>query len=65
VGISTLVVAVFFIRYLLVGAGGLLAWASHSGTVGVVIYFACWIFLAPLMIIGCIIYGYSLSQEKS
>lgn len=63
VGIAALVVVIFFFRYLLLGAGGLLAWATHSGWIGVVIYIACWIFLAPLMVFGSIFYGYLLSRE--
>ena len=63
VGVAALVVLVFFFRYFMAGAAGLFAWASHSGTKGIILYLVCWAFLSPLMVIGSVIYGYSLSQE--
>ena len=33
------------------------AWAGEQGFVGLAVYFACWVFLAPVMIVGSIIFG--------
>jgi type IV secretory pathway VirB6-like protein len=57
VGIIALIIAFYLLRYLIVGAIILFAWATESGFVSVAAYFACWIFLFPFMIAGCIIVG--------
>jgi hypothetical protein len=62
VGMSALVVLVFFFRYFLTGTSGLMAWASHAGVKGWIVFILGWVFLAPLMVIGSIIYGYTLTQ---
>ena len=57
VGIVALGIALYLLKFLIIGAVVLLAWAGESGFIGVAAYFACWVFLLPLMIIGCIISG--------
>ena len=52
-----LVIGLYLLKYAFIGAVELLAWAGESGFVGVAAYFACWVFLFPLMLTGCIITG--------
>jgi hypothetical protein len=40
-----------------VGAIALFGIATGQGTIGYVIYFACWVFLFPAMILVCILFG--------
>jgi hypothetical protein len=56
-GIVALIIAICFIILLFIGAVGLFAWASEQGFVGLAVYFALWIFLSPVMIIGSIVFG--------
>ena len=37
------------------GAGVLFRWAYEQAFVGVAVYFACWIFLFPLMLVACFV----------
>ncbi|MBC8551921.1 MAG: hypothetical protein H8D23_19915 [Candidatus Brocadiales bacterium] len=57
VGVVALVIGLYLLKYLFIGAIALLEWAGESGFVGVAAYFACWVFLFPLMLAGCIITG--------
>jgi len=57
VGLIALVIGIYLIKYAFIGAVGLLEWAGESGFIGVAAYFACWVFLFPLMLIGSIITG--------
>jgi hypothetical protein len=56
-GIIVLFVGIILLYLLFIGAVNLLAWAGESGFIGVAIYFACWVFMFPLMIVGSIISG--------
>lgn len=57
IGILALVLAVILLKLAFNGAVILLAWANESGFVGVAAYVACWVFLFPIMLTGCIISG--------
>ena len=56
-GILALGIALCLLVALVIGAIALFVWASEAGFIGVAVYFACWVFMFPLMIIGCIIVG--------
>lgn len=56
-GIAVLVIGLYLVKYLFMGAVVLFQWAGESGFIGVVAYFACWVFLFPFMLTGCIITG--------
>jgi hypothetical protein len=56
-GILALAIAFLLLRLLFSGAVGLFVWASEQGFVGVAVYFGCWVFLFPLMLTGCILFG--------
>ncbi len=68
VGIVALIIALYLLKYLFaylfIGAAVLLGWAGESGFVGVAAYFACWIFMFPFMIVGCIIAGVVISWSN-
>ena len=61
VGLVALVIAIYLIKYLFIGAAFLFAWASEQGFIGAAAYFACWIFLFPFMLTVCIITGAVIS----
>lgn len=52
-----LAIAVWLLSCLVSGAIWLFEWAAESGFVGVAAYFACWVFLTPVMVIGSIVVG--------
>ena len=56
-GLVALVLALCLLYLLIIGAIGLFAWAGEQGFVGLAVYFACWVFLAPVMVVGSIIFG--------
>ena len=56
-GLLALVIGLFLLAFLVVGAIALFAWAAQSGFIGIAVYFACWVFLFPIMLIGSIIWG--------
>lgn len=62
--IIALVIAIFLIRYLFVGAVFLFAWAGEQGFIGVAVYFACWIFLFPFMLTASVITGAFISWSS-
>jgi len=55
--IFSLALALFLLRFLFIGAAGLFFLATEQGFLGIVAYFACWIFLTPFMIAGCILFA--------
>lgn len=59
--IVALVIGLFLIKYAFYGALFLLAWAAEQGFIGTVVYFVCWIFLFPFMLIASIITGALIS----
>ena len=56
-GIVCLVIVLWLIWFLFVGAIAIFGYAGNSGFVGVAVYFACWFFMFPLMIVCSIIVG--------
>ena len=46
-----------------VGAMHQFAWASEMGFVGVVIFFAAWIFMFPIMAIWVVIWGFTVIKN--
>lgn len=56
--IVALILAYWLIKRLVIGAGILLEWASEQEFLGVIAYFAAWVFLLPLMIIASIVAGF-------
>jgi hypothetical protein len=46
-----------------VGAMHQFAWASEMGFVGVVIFFAAWIFMFPIMAIWAVIWGFTVIKN--
>ncbi len=42
---------------ILIGALSLLGWAAGWGPIGVALYLAAWVFLAPIMVISCFLVG--------
>ena len=64
VGIIALVIAIFLIKYLFVGAFFLFSWAAEQGFIGVAAYFACWIFLFPFMLTASVITGAVISWSS-
>ncbi len=65
IGLIGILVVIFLIVSLFTGAVALLKWAGESGFIGVAVYFACWVFLFPLMLAGCIIAGVWELWERS
>jgi hypothetical protein len=50
--------AIRTIGYALAGALQLFGFAAEQGFLGIAAYVACWVFMAPVMLIGCIVVGY-------
>lgn len=57
VGILALFIALWLLLALVHGAVVLFGSAARSGFVGIAVYVACWVFLAPVMIVGSIVIG--------
>ncbi len=55
--IIVVLLAIYLLRSLFIGASVLLAWAGMQGFVGVAAYVTCWIFLAPFMAVASIVIG--------
>ncbi len=64
IGLVLLVIAYFLIKYLLIGAISLFLWAVEQGFVGVAAYFACWVFLFPIMVVASIVTGAATKWAK-
>ncbi len=62
VAIVALILAVAVIIYGIIGAGLQFAWASEFGFVGVVAFFAAWVFMFPIMAIWAVLWGWSASR---
>ena len=56
-GFFALSIVICLLILLVFGAIGLFAWAGEAGFVGLAVYFACWFFMFPLMIVASIIFG--------
>ena len=61
VAIIALILAVAVIIYGIIGAGLQFAWASELGFIGVVAFFAAWVFMFPIMAIWAVLWGWSAS----
>lgn len=61
VGIIALLIAIYLIKYIFIGAVFLFAWAGEQGFIGAAAYFACWIFLFPFMLAASVITGAVIS----
>lgn len=46
------------------GAFSLLEFASEQGFIGIAVYFACWFFMFPLMLIASVIVGKIANMEE-
>ena len=46
-----------------IGAMAQFAWASEMGFIGVIIFFAAWVFMFPVMAIWAVIWGFILIQN--
>ena len=46
-----------------VGAMHQFAWASEMGFVGVIIFFAAWVFMFPIMAIWAVIWGFTVIKN--
>jgi hypothetical protein len=57
VGLLILLIGFFLLKYLFIGAVFLFVWAGEQGFIGVAVYFACWFFLFPVMLVASIISG--------
>jgi hypothetical protein len=62
--IAAIVILIYLVKYLFIGALFLFAWAGEQGFIGVAVYFACWIFLFPFMLAGSIITGAFISWNR-
>lgn len=64
IGIVAIIIAIYLLKYAFVGAIFLFSWAAEQGFIGAAVYFACWIFLFPFMLIACIITGAIISWSS-
>ena len=64
VGIIALVIAIYLIKYLFIGAVFLFAWTGEQGFIAVAAYFACWIFLFTFMLAASVITGAVISWSN-
>ena len=46
-----------------IGAMAQFSWASEMGFIGVIIFFAAWVFMFPVMAIWAVIWGFILIQN--
>lgn len=53
----------YLLRWKLGGAYILFVWAGQQGFLGVAAYFACWVFLFPIMLVASLIVGFIISDE--
>lgn len=58
-----LVVGFVSFSVMVVGIVALLAKAAEQGFLGIVVYFACWLLLCPIMATACIIYGLVIAAD--
>jgi hypothetical protein len=62
--VLALVIGLFLLKYLFLGALFLFAWAGEQGFVGTAAYIACWVFLFPFMLAASIIVGAVISWSN-
>lgn len=59
-----ILLAIAIIMYGFAGAALQFAWAYEFGFIGVVAFFAAWIFMFPVMAIWAVIWGRTASREN-
>jgi len=57
VAIVAIIVALAVFAAFLYGAIGFFAMAAAQGFIGIAAYIACWVFLAPVMAVVCVLFG--------
>ena len=57
--LSALWIGFCLLRMALIGAVVLFAFASEQGFVGIAVYIACWVFMFPVMLVICIVLGFT------
>lgn len=63
--LAVVAIAIFVIKYVFIGAVFLFAWASaEKGFWGATVYFLCWVFLFPFVVIACAIAGVVVSWSN-
>jgi hypothetical protein len=55
--ITAILIALFLLAALVLGAMGIFSLAAAQGFIGIAVYVACWVFLAPIMAGASIILG--------
>lgn len=55
--IILIVVGLIGLAALIIGALSLFAFAAEQGFIGLAVYFACWVFLLPIMVGASIVVG--------
>jgi len=63
-GIITIILGWWLFKRLVIGAGIILVWASEQEFLGVIAYFAAWVFLFPLMLIASIVTGIIQNSDE-
>ena len=61
--IAALVLALAVLMYGIAGAMLQFAWASEYGFIGVVVFFAAWLFMFPIMAIWAVLWGWAESKD--
>ena len=61
--IIALALAIAILMYGITGAMLQFAWASEYGFIGVVVFFAAWVFMFPIMAIWAVLWGWAASKE--
>ena len=61
--IIALALAIAILMYGITGAMLQFAWASEYGFIGVVVFFAAWVFMFPIMAIWAVLWGWAASKD--
>ena len=61
--IIALALAIAILMYGITGAILQFAWASEYGFIGVVVFFAAWVFMFPIMAIWAVLWGWAASKD--
>ncbi|MEJ6390572.1 hypothetical protein [Gymnodinialimonas ulvae] len=62
-GLIAVFLAIQLAGYVVIGALALFAWASRQGASGLVIYFALWVLLMPLMLVFSAVTGFFENKQ--
>lgn len=63
-GMWLLAIGVWLFSYIAAGAVNLFAMACEQGFIGIIVYFAAWVFLLPVMLILCAISGWLILSDE-